>query len=138
VRPPPEPTDVRALRFEQAIVTIVLLTGFVFRVGWVLPALTLLIGAAALVGPGANVFARSYAYLFFGRAPVDHTAEPPRVTRTTRLVEAGLLLAASAVFLLGADGLAWVLALPVAAITGVAATTGINLVALVLERSQRR
>jgi hypothetical protein len=142
VRPSPEPTDARALRFEQAIVTIVLLTGFVFRVGWVIPALALLIGAAALAGPAANVFGRSYAYLFFERAaervPAERAPEAPPVTRTTRLVEAGLLLAGSVLFLLGADGFAWVLALPVAAITGLAATTGINLVALVLERSQRR
>jgi hypothetical protein len=138
VRPPPEPTDARALRYEQAIVTIVLLTGFVFRVGWVIPVLALLIGLAAFAGPDANVFGRSYAYLFFGRAPASRAPEAPGVTRATRLVEAGLLLAGSVLFLLGADAFAWVFALPVAAITGLAATTGINLVALVLERSQRR
>jgi hypothetical protein len=126
------------LRFEQVVVTVVLLAGFVFRVPWVVPVLALLLGAAALAGPAANVFGRSYAYLFFGRTPVERAAEPPRVTRITRLVETGLLLAASVVFLLGADGFAWALALPVAAITGLAATTGINLVALVLERSERR
>jgi hypothetical protein len=145
VRPLPSPTGGRALRFEQAVVTVVLLAGFVFRVPWVIPAVAVLLGAAAVAGPRANVFARSYEYLFFhGAARPDAAAparriapEPAAITRVTRTVEVVLLLVASVLVALGAEGLAWAFALPVAAITGVAVTTGVNLVALVHDRSRR-
>jgi hypothetical protein len=65
---------------------------------------------------------------------VQHTGETAAITRLTRAVEAGLLVVASVLVVIGADGFAWVFALPVAAITGLAATTGINVVALARER----
>jgi hypothetical protein len=127
------PTDPRALRFEQAVVTIALLAGFVFRVPWVVLAVTVLLGAALAAGPRGNLFVNLYDALFRGPRVV-RTGEPADVTRLTRAVEVGLLVVASVLVLLGADGFAWVFALVVAAITGLAATTGINLVALVRER----
>jgi hypothetical protein len=137
VRPAPEPTDARALRFEQAVVTLVLLAGFVFGVPYVIPALAVLVGVATLGGPPANLFGRVYAYLFFGRAGVERAGEAANVTRLTRLVETLLLVIASVFWALGIEPVAWVFALPVAAVTGLAATTGINLVALAHDRSRR-
>ena len=60
------------------------------------------------------------------------------MTRVTRLVEIALLALGTLFGLLGAHAFAWVFGLPVAAITGIAATTGINLVALALDRGGRR
>jgi hypothetical protein len=53
------------------------------------------------------------------------------------LVEIGLLAVGTLVSLLGAQGFAWVFGLPVAAITGIAATTGFNVVAFLFEFRQR-
>jgi hypothetical protein len=132
-----EPTGARALRFEQSLVTVALLAGFVFRVAWVVPIVTVLV-AGAVLGPRTNLFVRSYDYLFFGPASADRPNEPPPVTRLTRSVELGLLVLASVLVLLGVDGVAWAFALVVAVITGLAATRMINLVALVRERTRRR
>jgi hypothetical protein len=131
-----EPTGARALRFEQTIVTVALLAGFVFRLAWMVPVVTVLV-AGTVAGPRTNVFTRAYDYLFFGPASADRPNEPAAVTRLTRWVEFGGLALATVTVLLGVDGLAWLLALVVAAITGVAATTMINVVALVRDRARR-
>jgi hypothetical protein len=129
----------RALRFEQAIVTIALLAGFVFGIPLVILVVAVVLGAALVAGPKANVLGRAYEKLFpantrLRRVPV----EPASLTRVTRAIEVGLLLVASLFVAFGAHGLAWTFALPVAAITGLAATTGINVVAFVYDRSARR
>jgi hypothetical protein len=127
------PTDPRALRFEQAIVTLALLAGFVFRVPWVIVVVAVLLVAALAAGERGNLFTNLYNALFRGPR-VLHTGETAAITRLTRAVEAGLLVVASVLVVIGADGFAWVFALPVAAITGLAATTCINVVALARER----
>jgi hypothetical protein len=94
--------------------------------------------AGTVVGPRTNVFTRAYDYLFFGPASADRPNEPAAVTRLTRWVEFAVLALATVLVLLGADGLAWVLALVVAVVTGLAATTMINVVAVVRDRARRR
>jgi hypothetical protein len=131
-----EPTGARALRFEQAIVTIALLTGFVFGVPWVVLVVTVLM-VGAVFGRRTNIFVRAYDYLFFGPASADRPNEPAATTRLTRGVELGLLVLAAILVLVGAEGFAWVFALLVVAITGLAATTMINLVAVVHDRTRR-
>src|SRR5690242_5074613 len=133
-REPAEPSNTAGpLRFEQVIVAVVLLAGFVFRVPWVMPAVAVLL-LLALVGPATNAFTRGYDVLFPSRATAaghpPRPAEAPGVTLITRLVETGLLALGTLFAVLGLPGFAWVFGLPVAAITGVAATTHINVVAL--------
>jgi hypothetical protein len=135
--PEPEPTDARALRFEQAVVTVALLAGFVFGVPLVIPVVALLLGAAVVAGARANAFFQVYDALF-GRQGSVRIGETIALARRTRIVEAGLLLVATVFVLVDLAGLAWVFALPVAAITGLGATTGIDLVALVRDRRDRR
>jgi hypothetical protein len=137
-RPPDDAgaPDAFALRFEQALVSVVLLAGFVFRIVWVLPVVALVI-AGALLGPTTDGPRRLYQALFGERSAVGHPAEPPALTRLTRLVELGLLAVAMLFVLAGAAGFGWVFALAAAAITLIGSTTGVNLVALVRDRRKR-
>jgi hypothetical protein len=131
--PPDASIDPRALRFEQAVVTIALLAGFVFGLPLVIPLVAVLLAVAVGAGERANVFTRAHAALF-GRSASFRIAEPAAVTRLTRLVVVGLLALGSLFVLFGVGALPWVFALPVAAITGLAATTGINVVARLNDR----
>lgn len=144
---PPPPPNAGALRFEQGVVAIILLGGFVFRIVWVLPIVLVLLTIPLAFGEPTNVFARIYGSLFApdtgdaadaaNPAAARRPAEPLATTRFTRLVEV-LLLALGTVFgAAGIRGLAWVFGLPVAAITAVAATTGINVVARLRDRFPR-
>jgi hypothetical protein len=140
VTPAPEParpSDGRGLRLEQGTVAIALLAGFVFRVPWVMTILAVLL-ALTLFSPGTNLFLRAHDALFAGRATDERHPEAPGLTFVTRLVEIGLLALGTVVWLLGAPGFAWVFGLPVAAITGIAATTGFNVVAFLLDVRHRR
>jgi hypothetical protein len=130
---PDAPIDPRALRFEQAVVTVALLAGFVFGLPLVIPAVGVLLALAVGAGERANLFTRSHEAIF-GRSVAFRVAEPLAVTRLTRLVEIGLLALGSLFVLFGVGALPWVFALPVAAITGLAATTGINVVARLNDR----
>jgi hypothetical protein len=124
----------RALRFEQAIIAIALLTGFVFRWFWMIPLVGVLLLAPLVAGGRANLFARIYEGTLGAHLAAHPAIESAGTTRFTRLVEVALLALGSLFVFLGADGFGWVFALPVAAITVVAATTGINLVAVVRDR----
>jgi len=135
---PGSPADGRALRFEQSIVAIALLAGFVFKVPWLIPAVAVVLAVAAVAGPAGNALARLYDVLFGTTIGADGSGETIELARLTRLVEVVLLAVGSVLVVLGGYGLAWVFGLPVAGITAVAATTGINLVAVVLDRSGRR
>jgi hypothetical protein len=140
VTPAPEPaprSEARGLRLEQGTVAIALLAGFVFRVPWVMVIVALLL-LLTLFSPATNLFLRAHDLLFSGQEPDPHHREPPGITFITRLVEIALLALGTLVSLLGAQGFAWVFGLPVAAITGIAATTGFNVVAFLLDVRRRR
>jgi hypothetical protein len=134
VPPAAETPDARALRFEQAVVAIVLLVGFVF--GWPLlvPAVGVVLAAPVVIGPQANVLRRAYDTVLAGRVGVDRTGEPPETTHLTRVVEVVLLSIATVFVALDVPVLVWLFGLSVVAITAVAATTGVNLVAVVSDR----
>jgi uncharacterized protein DUF4395 len=132
-RPPDAPIDPRALRFEQAVVTVALLAGFVFGIPLVIPVVAVLLAVAVGAGEQANVFTRAHGAIF-RRSTAFQVGEPPNVTRLTRLVEIALLALGSLFVLFGVGVLPWVFALAVAAITGLAATTGINVVARLNDR----
>jgi hypothetical protein len=132
--PTAEIPDARALRFEQGAIAVILLVGFVFRTALLVPVTALVVLAAVLFGPQGNVLRLGYDAAFKAHAGVDRTGEAPEVTRVTRIVEAVLLVLGSVFVLIGVTPMAWLLALPVAAITGIAATTGVNLVAMVRDR----
>lgn len=121
----PRPIDPRGPRFNQAVLTVALLVGFVLDLRVVVPvfAVVLLLGAA--FGPQYGPFLRLYSSVIRPRlAPPAHL-EDPRPPRFAAAVGVAFLSASTLTFLAGGPGLAWGLALVVAALAGLAATTGI-------------
>ena len=99
--------------------------GFLADARFVVPlfALVLLLGAA--FGPQYGPFLRLYADVIKPRLSPPTEVEDPRPPRFAAAVGVLFLGAATLAFLAAAPGLAWALALIVAALAGLAATTGI-------------
>ena len=121
----PTPIDPRGPRFNQAVLTVGLLCGFVFDWKAVVPvfAVVLLLGAA--FGPRYGPFLRLYADLVKPRLSPPTELEDPRPPRFAATVGVVFLGAASVAFAAGASAVGWGLALVVAVLAGLAATTGI-------------
>jgi 4-hydroxybenzoate polyprenyltransferase len=121
----PRPIDPRGPRFNQAVLTVALLAAFVLGATWVVPvfAVVLLLGAA--FGPRWGPFLRLYAVAIKPRLAPPKALEDPRPPRFAATVGVAFLAAGTLAFGLGATTVGWVLALIVAALAGLAATTGI-------------
>jgi len=121
----PPPIDPRGPRTNQAVLAVALLAGFLADWRPVVPifAVVLLLGAA--FGPRYGPVLRFYADVVKPRLGPPAELEDPRPPRFAAAVGVAFLLAASLTFLAGAPGLAWSLALVVAALAGLAAVTGI-------------
>ena len=121
----PKPIDPRAPRFNQAVLTVALLAGFVADLPIVVPVFAAMLFLGAAFGPQYGPFLRVYAQ--FVKPHLDPPAhlEDPRPPRFAATVGVCFLSAATLAFLAGVPGLAWSLALVVAALAGLAATTGI-------------
>lgn len=121
----PTPIDPRGPRFNQGVLSVLLLVGFLLNWQAVAP----LLGAVLLLGwawgPRAGLFLRLYADVIRPRLGPPTHLEDPRGPRFASLVGVIFLSSASIAFLAGASVVGWVLALIVAALTGLAATTGI-------------
>ena len=121
----PTPIDPRGPRFNQAVMTVALLAGFLLDLRVVVPvfAVVLLLGAA--FGPRYGPFLRLYAEVIKPRLAPPAELEDPRPPRFAAAVGVVFLGAATVAFAAGAVGLGWALALVVAALAGLAAVTGI-------------
>jgi hypothetical protein len=121
----PVPIDPRGPRFNQGVLTAALLAGFLADARWVVPvwAVVLLLGAA--FGPRWGPFLRLYADVIRPRLRPPAHLEDPRPPRFAAAVGVVFLAGSTAAFAAGAPGVAWALALVVAALAGLAATTGI-------------
>lgn len=121
----PPPIDPRGPRTNQAVLAVALLAGFLVDWRPVVPifAVVLLLGAA--FGPRYGPVLRFYADVVKPRLGPPAELEDPRPPRFAAAVGVAFLVAASLSFLAGAPGLAWSLALVVAALAGLAAVTGI-------------
>lgn len=121
----PKPIDPRGPRFNQAVLTVALLGGFLVDARPVVPvfAAVLLLGAA--FGPRYGPFLRLYAEVIRPRLGPPADLEDPRPPRFAAAVGVVFLAAASVAFAAGAPGLGWTLALIVAGLAGLAASTGI-------------
>jgi hypothetical protein len=122
---PPRPIDPRGPRFNQAILTVALLGGYLFDWRPVVPVFAgvLLLGAA--FGPRYGPFLRLYADVIRPRLAVPTSLEDPRPPRFAAAVGVLFLAAASVAFLAGAPAVGWALALVVAVLAGLAAVTGL-------------
>ena len=120
-----KPIDPRGPRFNQAVLSVALLVGFVADWRPVVPlfALVLLLGAAG--GSRYGPFLRLYADVIRPRLAPPKELEDPRPPRFAAAVGVLFLTAGSLAFLAGATGLGWALALIVAALAGLSASTGI-------------
>jgi Domain of unknown function (DUF4395) len=121
----PRPIDPRGPRFNQAVLTVALLAGFVLGAKAVVPIFAVVLSLGAALGPRWGPMLRLYAELIKPRLGPPHELEDPRPPRFAAAVGVVFLTGATVAFALGATAVGWVLALIVAALAGLAATTGI-------------
>lgn len=121
----PAPIDPRGPRFNQGAITTLLLVGFVLDAQVVVPAVAVVLLAGAALGPRWGPFLRLYSEVIRPRLAPPAELEDPRPPRFAAAVGVVFLAAATAAFLAGNAVLGWVLALVVAVLAGLAATTGI-------------
>jgi hypothetical protein len=121
----PAPIDPRGPRFNQGVLTAGLLVGFLFDWRAVAPIFAAVLFPGAAFGPRYGPFLRLYAEVIKPRLSPPTELEDPRPPRFAAAVGVGFLLGATLAFAAGATALGWVLALIVAALAGLAASTGI-------------
>ncbi|HVL27864.1 MAG TPA: DUF4395 domain-containing protein [Acidimicrobiales bacterium] len=125
VAPPPKPIDPRGPRFNQAVLAVAVLAGFLLDWRPVVPAFAVVLLLTAAGGSRYGPFLRLYADVVRPRLGPPKVLEDPRPPRFAATLGVVVLSAASVAFLAGAPGLGWVLALMVAALAGLSATTGL-------------
>ena len=123
--PPPRPIDPRGPRFNQAVLAAALLAGFLFDWRPVVPVFAAVLFMGAAFGPRYGPFLRLYADVIRPRLAPPAELEDPRPPRFAAAVGVAVLCAAVLAFLAGSPGLAWALALVVAALAALSATTGV-------------
>ena len=121
----PRPIDPRGPRFNQAVLTVALLAAFLTGARWVVPIFAAVLFLGAAFGPRYGPFLRLYADVIKPRLSPPRELEDPRPPRFAATVGVVFLSAGTLSFLLGSDLAGWVLALIVAALAGLAATSGI-------------
>jgi Domain of unknown function (DUF4395) len=116
--------DPRPLRFEQGVVSFVLLIGFTFQFELLIPAVTAVLALSGAVGPRRSPLPRLFS------ATVGTLLEPAeelvdrQTVRVAVLVQTGVLVIASAFVFLNLDVLAWIIAFAVIATAAIDAATG--------------
>jgi hypothetical protein len=131
VNQPVEGVDARTDRIAQGAVGVALIAAFVFRVPWLVPALSLLLAIGALAGPRANALHRACGRWITPRLPPpgaaasEGTVAIPTV-RAQDALAAAILAVASLAFLFGIAIVGWALALTEAVVSIIAATTRIH------------
>jgi len=121
----PNPIDPRGPRFNQAVIASLLLVAFVADWAPMVPALGAVLLAGAALGPRFGPFLAFYAKAIRPRLSPPAELEDPRPPRFAAAVGAVVLAASTVAFATGAGATAWALALLVAVLAGLAATTGI-------------
>lgn len=121
----PTPIDPRGPRFNQGVLTAALLVAFVADVKPLVPVFAAVLFLGAAFGPKYGPFLRLYAEVVRPRLGPPAHLEDPRPPRFAATIGTVFLAAATIAFAAGASGLGWVLALIVAVLAGLAATTGI-------------
>ena len=132
-----ESVDARADRFVQGAIAVVTLGAFVFRAGWVVPVLAVVLGLGA-IGPAGNPLHRLFAGLATPRLPAAHATVPASTVRTQDVLGAALLAFATLLLVISLGGIAWIVALAEAGVAAVAATTGVHLGVMLRDRLRRR
>ncbi len=121
----PAPIDPRGPRFNQAVLAVALLGGFLVDWRPVVPLFALVLLAGAAFGPRYGPFLALYAKVVRPRLGPPRQLEDPRPPRFASAVGVVFLAAGTLAFAAGAPGLGWGLALLVAALAALSALTGI-------------
>lgn len=121
----PQPIDPRGPRLNQAVLAVGLLVGFLTDWWPVAPLFALVLLPGAVLGAKWGPVLRFYAEVVRPRLGPPAHLEDPRPPRFAATVGVVFLVAATVAFLAGADAVGWVLSLVVAALAGLAATTGL-------------
>ncbi len=121
----PAPIDPRAPRFNQAVLTIVLLAAFVGDLRFLVPVMAVVLFLGAAFGPRYGPFLRLYGEVIRPRLGPPKHLEDPRAPRFAATLGTVFLVLATVAFVLDAQVVAWALALVVAVLAGLAATSGL-------------
>jgi hypothetical protein len=117
------PVDARLGRVQQGATAIALLAGFVFRVDWLLPIWTVVLGLDVLAPPGRGPVGGLYRLAAAHHGGSARVVHPASRMRANALPEVMVLLVASLILALGAAPVSWILALVVAAGAAYSAAT---------------
>ena len=121
----PAPIDPRGPRFNQAVLAVALLGGFLVDWRPVVPLFALVLLAGAALGPRYGPFLALYAKAIRPRLGPPSELEDPRPPRFSAALGVVFLAAGTLAFAAGSPRLGWGLALVVAALAALAAVTGI-------------
>lgn len=121
----PAAIDPRGPRTNQAVLAAGLAIGFI--AGWwpVAPVFAIVLGIGVAFGPRWGPVLIAYRHVLAPRLGPPSELEDPRPPRFAAAVGVVFLVAATAAFVLGASILGWALALMVAGLAALAATTGV-------------
>ena len=119
------PIDPRGPRFNQAVLAVALFGGFLVDWRPAVPLFALVLLAGAAFGPRYGPFLALYAKVVRPRLSPPRELEDPRPPRFSAALGVVFLAAGTLAFAAGSPGVAWSLALVVAALAALAAVTGI-------------
>jgi hypothetical protein len=122
---PITPIDPRGPRFNQGVLAVALVVGFLVDWQWIAPLFAVVLLLGALFGARGGPFLRLYAEVIRPRLGPPSELEDPRPPRFASSMGVFFLLAATIAFLAGAAVVGWVLVLLVASLAGLSAVTGI-------------
>ena len=125
--------DARAGRFEQGVVVVVLLAGFVFSQSWSIP-LAMVIALLGTALGDRSPLARFWQRVGAPRVRGGRTLEPVPVARAQSLLISGGLVLATFVLLAGSVGLASIVAGVIAVVAALGATGVANTAAEIRRR----
>lgn len=121
----PRPIDPRGPRTNQAVLTVALLAGFLADQPVVVPVFAVVLFLGAAFGPRYGPVLRLYRSVLQPRLGPPPHLEDPRPPRFAATIGVVFLALSSLAFAAGVSALGWALALIVAALAGLAATTGL-------------
>ncbi len=121
----PKPIDPRGPRFNQAMIALALVVGFVVDWEPIVPAVATVLALGAALGPRFGLFLAIYAYFIRPRLEPPSELEDPRPPRFAAAMGTLVLAASTVAFLAQAELVGWVLAMTVAFLAGFSTTTGI-------------
>ena len=127
--------DVRASRFEQSIVVLILLAGFVFGQAWSIPTAAVVAGLGLILGDRSPVI-RAWNRVIAPRRPAGTNFEPVAVAQTQSMVLFAGLALATLVMLAGSVVLASMIAAVVAVVGALGATGVVNVATEIRRRSR--